>query len=67
MASARPAEKRTSAAKAVKRAGFYGTAEPVPFVRRSLPQPPRRCPNGHPKNLIWTSLKISRPNGTRFR
>jgi hypothetical protein len=25
-------EKRTSAAKAVKRAGFYGTAEPVPFV-----------------------------------
>ena len=31
-------EKRTSAAKAVKRRPFYGTAEPVPFVRQSLPQ-----------------------------
>jgi hypothetical protein len=26
-------EKRTSAAKAVRRAANYGTAEPVPFVR----------------------------------
>jgi hypothetical protein len=31
-------EKRTSAAKAVKRAPIYGTAEAVPFVRQSLPQ-----------------------------
>jgi hypothetical protein len=27
-------EKRTSAAKAVKREDIYGTAEPVPFVQR---------------------------------
>jgi hypothetical protein len=33
-------EKRTSAAKAVKREAFDGTAEAVPFVRRCLfPQP----------------------------
>ncbi len=31
-------EKRTSAAKAVKRAPIYGTASAVPFVRQSLPQ-----------------------------
>jgi hypothetical protein len=30
----RSAKKRTSVAKAVKRVGFYGTAEPVPFVQR---------------------------------
>jgi hypothetical protein len=33
-----PCEKRTSAAKAVKRANPYGTAEAVPFVRECLPQ-----------------------------
>src|ERR1700732_5330092 len=31
-------EKRTSAAKAVKRAAIYGTAEAVPFVGQSLPR-----------------------------
>jgi hypothetical protein len=31
--SRKPVEKRTSAAKAVKRAAIYGTAEPVPFVQ----------------------------------
>jgi hypothetical protein len=39
------AKSRTSAAKAVKRAAHYGTAEAVPFVRQSLPQPLRCCPN----------------------
>src|SRR4030088_1286280 len=30
---------------ALKRAANYGPAEPVPFVRQSLPQPLRWCPN----------------------
>src|SRR5258708_29208771 len=45
MTSPARVEKRTSAAKAVKRAANYGTAEPVPFVRQSLPQPLRCCPD----------------------
>src|ERR1700746_1169449 len=67
-------QKRTSAAKAVMRAAFYGTAEAVPFVRRSLPQPLRvseaSCAGqiGQLK-IIWTSLAELSPGrspGQRF-
>src|ERR1700730_17010580 len=64
-------EKRTSAAKAVKRTGCVRTARlnPCPSFD-SLPQPLKvsegficYLANG---NLIWTSLKVSRPYGTKF-
>ena len=45
-------EKRTSAAKAVKCAGIYGTAKPVPFVDSLFPQPLRCCPNWPTENPI---------------
>jgi len=43
-------EKRTSAPKAVKRAGFYGTAEAMPFVKSLFPiclkpSPTLPCPS----------------------
>ena len=62
-------EKRTSAAEAVKQACLYGTAEAVPFVRTSLPQPLRvseascAVQFGQLKNLIWTGLECV---GDRF-
>jgi hypothetical protein len=53
-------EKRTSAAEAVKGAATYGTAEPVPFVRLSLPKPSGAVQIGQPKNLsigrFWRNL-----------
>jgi hypothetical protein len=55
-------EKRTSAAEAVKQACLYGTAEAVPFVRKSSQPLKGQCEAGcavqigQPKNLIWTGL-----------
>jgi hypothetical protein len=37
-------EKRTSAAKAVKRQAIYGTAEAVPFVKSFFPIWPKTSP-----------------------
>ena len=42
--------KQPSAAKAVKPADIYGTAEAVPFVRQSLPQPLRVSEVNQPKS-----------------
>jgi hypothetical protein len=54
-------ENRTSAAEAVKRATTYGTAEPVPFVRRSFPQPLRCCPNWPPEKSNWDRCEVQSP------
>jgi len=68
-------EKRTSAAKAVKRACIYGTAEAVPFVeRRFFPQHFSPCdPDEHfVQDAPSQGLKSLRENsnvlkGTAFR
>ena len=51
-------EKRTSAAKAVKRSPFYGTAEAVPFVGQSLPQPHRVSE----RFMGWPNWPTEKPN-----
>ena len=51
-------EKRTSAAKAVKRSPFYGTAEAVPFVGQSLPQS-LRVSEGF---MGWPNWPTEKPN-----
>jgi hypothetical protein len=56
-------QKRASAAKAVKRGLFYGTAEAVPFVGLSLPLPLRISegfkgrPNWPTENLILPACR----------